>query len=152
MSSRFARPERLPRNRSYTRWAGLLTGLAMAAKPKSDPPEEAETFGRRLARLRKAAGYSQRALAEELGVSYRMLAYYEAQTEHAPAHLLPQLAAALGLSVDQLLGREAVSKRKSPENRRLLRKLKLVEKLPPRARQAVLEHIDALLGKHAISE
>lgn len=110
--------------------------------------QEAETFGKRLARLRKAAGYSQRSLADELGISYRVVAYYEAQTEHAPTHLLPALADALGISADQLLGREPVSPRKAPENRRLLRRLRLVEKLPPRARQAVLEHIDALAAKH----
>jgi len=107
-----------------------------------------ETFGQRLARLRKAAGYSQRSLAEELDVSYRVIAYYEAQTEHPPTHLLPALADALGITTDQLLGREPVSPRKAPENRRLLRRLRLVEKLPPRARQAVLEHIDALAAKH----
>lgn len=120
---------------------------AMAGRTAKTEKAE-EPFGKRMARLRKLAGYSQRALAEELGVSYRMVAYYEAQTTHIPAHLLPTLAEALGITVDQLLGREAVTPRKSPENRRLLRKLRLVEKLPPRARTAVIEHIDALLAKH----
>lgn len=109
---------------------------------------ETESFGKRLARLRKAAGYSQRSLADELGISYRVVAYYEAQTEHAPTHLLPALADALGITTDQLLGREPVSARKAPENRRLLRKLRLVEKLPPRARQAVLEHIEGLVTRY----
>ncbi len=105
-----------------------------------------------MARLRRLAGYSQRTLAQELGVSYRMVAYYEAQTAHIPAHLLPDLAEALGVTVDQLLGRETVSPRKMPENRRLLRKLRQVEKLPPRARHAVIEHIDALVAKHSVRE
>jgi transcriptional regulator with XRE-family HTH domain len=118
------------------------------ARTKKKEEEQREAFGKRLARLRKLAGYSQRTLAAELGISYRMVAYYEAQTEHAPAHLLPALAEALGITVDQLLGREAVSPRKSPQNRQLLRKLKQVEQLPPRARNAVLEHIDALVAKH----
>jgi len=107
-----------------------------------------ETFGRRLARLRKEAGYSQRSLAAEIGISNRMVAYYEAQTEHPPAHLLTPIADALSLSVDQLLGRAPVSKRKAPQNERLIRQLRQVEKLPPRARQSVLEHIDALVSKH----
>ena len=48
-----------------------------------------ESFGKRLARLRKAAGYSQRSLADELGISYRVVAYYEAQTEHAQLTFCP---------------------------------------------------------------
>ena len=71
--------------------------------PKRKLEPAPETFGRRLARLRKAAGYSQRALAAELGISQRMVAYYESQTEHPPTHLLPSLADALSLTTDQLL-------------------------------------------------
>jgi transcriptional regulator with XRE-family HTH domain len=109
---------------------------------------EGETFGRRLARLRKEAGYSQRALADEIGISYRMVAYYEAQTTHPPANLLPTIADALGITVDQLLGHRAVRAKKSPTNERLLRQLRQVEKLPPHARRSVLEHIDGLVAKY----
>ena len=77
-----------------------------------------------------------------------MVAYYESQSDHPPAHLLPALSDAFGVSLDQLLGREAVSPRKRPTNVRLMRKLQQVEKLPPRARNAILEHIDALVSKH----
>ena len=46
--------------------------------PKRKMPIEAEeTFGERLARLRRAAGYSLRELAAEVGISHRMLVYYE---------------------------------------------------------------------------
>lgn len=107
-----------------------------------------ETFGRRLARLRKEAGYSQRSLASEIGISNRMVAYYEAQTEHPPAHLLTPIADALGLTVDQLLGRTAIPKRKAPQNQRLIRQLRQVEKLPARARQSVIEHIEGLVAKY----
>lgn len=110
--------------------------------------EEEETFGQRLARLRKDAGYSQRSLAAEIGISQRMVAYYEAQGNRPPAQLLPTIADALGLTVDQLLGRKPVSARKAPENQRLLRELRKVEKLPPHARRSVLEHIDGLVTKY----
>lgn len=120
---------------------------AMAAKKKAPQPEP-ESFGRRLARIRKEAGYSQRSLAVEIGVSYRVIAYYEAQTAHPPTHLLPAIADALSLSVDQLLGRAPVSKRKAPQNERLIRQLRQVEKLPARARQSVIEHIEGLVAKY----
>jgi transcriptional regulator with XRE-family HTH domain len=118
------------------------------AMPKKSSDIEGETFGRRLARLRKEAGYSQRALAEEIGISYRMVAYYEAQTTHPPSGLLPTIADALGISVDQLLGHRPLRARKAPTNERLLRQLRQVEKLPPHARRSVLEHIDGLVAKY----
>lgn len=132
-----------PENDSYNR---LRENEAMPKK--NVPPVEGETFGRRLARLRKEAGYSQRALAEEIGISYRMVAYYEAQTTHPPASLLPAIADALGLTVDQLLGRRSIRPKKAPTNERLLRQLRQVEKLPPHARRSVLEHIDGLIAKY----
>ena len=63
-----------------------------------------ESFDERLARLRKAAGYTQKELGEELGISQRMVAYYESQTQHPPTKLMPALATALGVSADELLG------------------------------------------------
>jgi len=111
-----------------------------------------ESFGMRMARLRQMAGYSQRALAEELGISHRMVAYYEGETNRPPAHLLPAIAKALGVSVDQLLGLAVVSARKRPQNQRLVRTLLKVERLSPRSRRAVIDHINALwTNEHAMN-
>ena len=118
--------------------------------PKRKLEPAPETFGRRLARLRKAAGYSQRALAAELGISQRMVAYYESQTEHPPTHLLPSLADALSLTTDQLLGRETVSPRKAPKTQQLLRRLRTVESLPAAERRQVLHLIDALVERNLL--
>ena len=118
-------------------------------KRKLDPAPP-ETFGQRLARLRKAAGYSQRALAAELGISQRMLAYYESQTEHPPTHLLPAIAHALSQTADQLLGRDAVSARKAPRNQQLLRRLRRIEVLPASERRQVLHLIDALVERNTL--
>ena len=46
------------------------------------------SFGHRLATLRKAAGFTQQELADEIGASRRMIAYYEAESDHPPANLL----------------------------------------------------------------
>ncbi len=120
--------------------------------PKIDSPRtDSETFAQRLARLRKAAGYSQRALAAEIGISHRMVAYYEAQTTRPPVHVLPAIAETLGITADQLLGVNPVSARKAPQNERLLRQLRQVEKLPPRARHVVFETIQALVQKYGLA-
>lgn len=104
-----------------------------------------ETFGQRLARLRKAAGYSQRQFAPEVGISQRMLCYYEAQAEKPPAHLLPTIANALNITTDQLLGVGPIPKRQPPLNRLLLRKMRAIEALPPHEQRPLLKTIDTYL-------
>lgn len=54
--------------------------------------EDIAHFGERLAQLRKAAGYTQVELAQELGISQRMVAYYESPNANPPANLLPKIA------------------------------------------------------------
>ena len=68
--------------------------------------EKLAGFGERLARLRKAAGYTQVELAEEVGVSQRNIAYYEGQTQHPPTAILPELARALRVTTDERLFRD----------------------------------------------
>jgi transcriptional regulator with XRE-family HTH domain len=62
------------------------------------------SFGERLSELRRRVGLSQRGLAAELGISQRMVAYYEGQSDYQPAHLLAPLSELLGVSADELLG------------------------------------------------
>ncbi len=109
------------------------------------PVEGEETFGERLARLRKTAGYSLRELAAEVGVSHRMLVYYEKHAEHPPAHLLPQLARALGISTDQFLGVETVKPTGRARDNKLWRRFSQVEKLPPPTRKQIVQILDAFL-------
>lgn len=108
-----------------------------------------ETFGQRLARLRKEQGYSQRDLAAEIGISQRMLAYYEAQSEHPPTKLLPLLVAVLGASADELLGIRPPKQRRAPDQR-LWRRFKELEQLPPQQRRQLLQIIDAFLERERL--
>src|SRR5579863_360583 len=79
--------------------------------PRKIKSEAASGFGTRLALLRKAAGITQTAFAHEIGISQRMMAYYEGPTAHPPANLLPAMARVLGVSVDALLGVETSKRR-----------------------------------------
>ena len=107
-----------------------------------------EGFGTRLVELRKAAGYTQTELANELGVTRRMIAYYEGETEHPPANLLAGLAQALGVRIEELLGTEPLKKAargKKPVNSRLQRRLQQIEKLDAADKRQILQVIDTLL-------
>ena len=110
---------------------------------------EVETsFGQRLASLRKAAGFTQIELAAELGISQRMVAYYESPAATPPANLLPQIATALGVTIDEMFGRSAKRKLAKQEgDSRLRRRLLAIEKLDVAEKRQVLQVIDALIER-----
>jgi transcriptional regulator with XRE-family HTH domain len=98
-----------------------------------------------MARLRKARGLTQAQLAEHIGISRRMVAYYEGQAERPPAHVLDQLARTLHVSADHLLGRRpAAEEVQVPFDVRIWRRLRVVEKLSPTDRNAVIKYAEAL--------
>lgn len=107
--------------------------------------QEMEGFGPRLASLRKAAGYTQVEFAAEVAITQRMVAYYEAPDAQAPAHLLPQMATALGVSVDVLLGLAAPRSPKKIATNRLERRLLEIEKLDPKAKRQITQLLDSFI-------
>ncbi len=112
--------------------------------------KNSESFGKRIARLRQTAGYSQRELATDIGISQRMIAYYESKSQHPPTHILPIIAKALGVTADQLLGMEIEKKNASVRDNRLWRRFAQVEKLPPDRRRPVVQFLDAFLKSQKI--
>lgn len=104
-------------------------------------------FGARLAQLRKAAGYTQLELANEVGVSRRMIAYYEIQSDHPPSSLLPAIAKALRLTTDELLGAAPIKKVARPADSRLHRRLQQIEQLDPTEKRQALQLLDAFIER-----
>lgn len=105
-------------------------------------------FGERLASLRKAAGFTQVELATELGVSQRMVAYYESPQAAPPANLLPRIASVLGVSIDDLFGRDTKRRLvKQDGDSRLRRRLLAIEKLEPAEKRQVLQLLDAFIER-----
>jgi len=103
------------------------------------------SFGDRLASLRKAAGYTQVELAAEMGITQRMVAYYEAPNAQPPAHFLPQLAQTLGVSMDVLLGLAEPRWVKKIATNRLERRLLEIEKLDPKAKRQLTQLLDTFI-------
>ncbi len=114
--------------------------------PKSKHPI-AGGFGGRLAELRKAAGFTQQELADAIGVSRRMIAYYEVQSAHPPTTLLPAIARALEVTTDELLGSTPVKRSARPKDSRLHRRLQQLEQLDPGAKRQVLQLLDAFIER-----
>lgn len=102
------------------------------------------SFGKRLAMLRKAAGYTQQGLATVIKVTRRMIAYYEGETDYPPAALLPGLARALMVSVDELLGIVPIEETFKIDS--LLRqRMQRFSRLSKPNQQALLKVIDTFL-------
>jgi transcriptional regulator with XRE-family HTH domain len=95
----------------------------------------------------KAAGISQNALAAEIGISQRMMAYYESPAAHPPANLLPAITRSLGVSIDALLGVETAKRRTKAVDTRMQRRLQQLEKLDPADRRQLLQLLDAFIER-----
>ena len=112
---------------------------------------EVHGFGDRLAEIRKSRGLTQAELGAAVGVSNRVIAYYELESKQPPGAMLADLARALRVSVDELLGAKPIKDQTRPRTARLMKRLRRVEDLPPADQKAVLKYLDALLKSRAAS-
>lgn len=108
-------------------------------------PSTVKGFGKRLAELRRSAGITQVQLGESVGVSARVIAYYEGETDYPPAHLIEPFAKALGVSIDEILGMKASKEHAGKTSLRLMRRMRKIEELPPSQQKTLLRTIDTFL-------
>jgi transcriptional regulator with XRE-family HTH domain len=73
--------------------------------PKKVPPSS--PFGKRLVTARQARGLTQTQLAEMIGSTQRALSRYETIADYPPTAVVIELAKALKISADELLGLKA---------------------------------------------
>jgi transcriptional regulator with XRE-family HTH domain len=109
-----------------------------------------EPFGAKLARFRQAAGYSQRDLARETGISQRMIAYYEKQPQYPPMHVMTILSEALGIPPHELLKSEKPTD--TLEDVRLRRRLKQIEELEEEEKRRVIQLLDTFIEKYRLKQ
>ncbi|MCU5332006.1 helix-turn-helix domain-containing protein [Bacillus wiedmannii] len=76
-------------------------------------------IGLRLKSLRKKENLTQKQVAEKIGVSQRMIGYYESEERFPPHDVLTKLADCFSVSADYLLGRDVTDETKkhlTPKN------------------------------------
>jgi transcriptional regulator with XRE-family HTH domain len=109
------------------------------------------TFGQRLAKIRKTKGLTQKELGERVGVSQRIIHHYENKAEYPPAPKLIELAQALGMNVEELLGLTSNDGDSYQNiNPKLAKRLRLASTLPPHDLKSLVTFIDALLLKQQV--
>lgn len=119
--------------------------VTLPGSPTDVKERTLDGFGARLTALRQAKGLTQDELGAAVGISNRMIAYYERDGAQPPGAILVELARALGVSTDELLGVKPVRETLSPKTARLLKRLRRVEELPAADQRAVLKLVDAML-------
>ena len=124
----------------------------MARKPRSVAEKMRDAaLGLRLARLRKERGFTQVELAEKLAIAQPIVSDYERGRLRPHPDMLTRLASALQVSTDELLGLEQTDEAPIALNRRFLRRLQAVDRLPKRDQEALLRTIDAFLAARKAS-
>ena len=77
-----------------------------------------------------------------MGVTQRVMSYYESGRTRIPAEMLLRIADALKISVYEILGRAASNR--SPKNKKLWKVLEKLEAMPPHDQKVVIRYIDAV--------
>lgn len=104
-----------------------------------------ETFGQRIARLRKERGYTQVQLATKIGITQGLVSAYECGRLRLTADMVVRFAKALRVTTDQLLGtRQSRNNWKRPSVR-LVRRLEKIEALARHQQRTLLKTIDIFL-------
>ena len=104
-----------------------------------------ETVGQRLARLRRERGLTQAELAGRLGIAQPIVSDYERGELRLHGQLIVRLTEILGVSADELLGLTPTPAAGPQVQRRLVRRLRAIDRLPRRDQQALFRTIDAFL-------
>jgi transcriptional regulator with XRE-family HTH domain len=110
-------------------------------------------FGRRLFTVRRARGISQKELGEKVGLSLRMISYYERDENGPPVAVLKKIAAALNVSASYLLGESPLKTTVKDEIDPALKKpFEVLQSLPKKQQRTAVSMIDALAAKSKMEE
>jgi transcriptional regulator with XRE-family HTH domain len=121
-------------------------------RPAKDQIVSKPDVGQRLRALRTAQGMSQEKLAKLLGITQSNVSGLERGVRSLTIHQVAKLALALGSSTDELLlGTSSNGKGQGSDlrDRRFIRRLRKVDALPRRQRDALLLTIDTFLKASA---
>jgi transcriptional regulator with XRE-family HTH domain len=104
--------------------------------------------GARLLALRKAAGFTQIELAKLLDVSHANIAFWEWSDKPPRSEVLPAMARALGVSVEEILGERATLPRRAGPVGKLQKVFEQARSLPRREQELVAKFVATLVEQH----
>jgi len=108
-------------------------------------------IGQRLRALRQAQEMTQVQLARVLGTQQTAISQVELGNRGLTVQQVVKLAKALRVSTDAILGPRDGSQQGLPRDRKLLRRIRQIERLPRAEKQALLKAIDAFLKSSQVA-
>jgi transcriptional regulator with XRE-family HTH domain len=126
----------------------MMTAVEVLPVPpgrKYSGPIDEKTIGRRMRDARTRRGMTQVELAQKLGIDQSLISEYERGIVRLHGGLLVGIAKILKTSADELLGLEKPRDSGASTDRRLVRRLQTIDKLPKRDKQALIRNIDNVL-------
>ena len=124
---------------------GYVDGMK-AGRPTQRPRTP---FGERIAQARELAGMTQLQLAEKLGVSQEVIAYWERKPVALRAEQLAALADALNVTADYLLGRPTRQAAPKGPPGKLRQAFDKAHKLPRNQQNRIVEFVEAYVNQYA---
>jgi len=109
------------------------------------PSREAPPFGKRLAELRKERGFTQAELGERLGISIKMVDYYERRATNPSLEIITKAAGLFGITVADMLGELGRPRHRPGPPSRLEGQIERVRRLPRRQQEHIIKTLGALL-------
>ena len=108
------------------------------------------SFGAKVRAIRKKKGITQIEFANRVGVTQRVVSYYENDSKNPSIELVEKIAKALEVSVKSLLNfNEEIPEQASPI-RDVQKRLSLIPKLSREEQKYIAQTIDVLAAKHGI--
>ncbi len=104
-----------------------------------------ETIGKRLRELRKRRGLTQVEVAQKLGIQQALLSAYELGQVRIHGVLVAAFAELFKVSADEILALKPLKENGAFRDRRFIRRLEKIERLPKRAKQTLLKNLDMFL-------
>lgn len=106
---------------------------------------EDATLGERIARIRKARGYTQQELADRIGIIQVLVSDYERGKLRLTAEMAVRFARALEVTTDELLAMTQIASNGKKTSRKILRRLEQIDSLRPQQQAILLKTIDTFL-------
>jgi transcriptional regulator with XRE-family HTH domain len=109
---------------------------------------ERPTFGQRLHELRETAGLTQQQVADKLGMSQRAYSHWERRPVALRPDQLQNLAAALNLPVEELLGNGEHKKRGAGPVGKMRQLFEAASQLPRNQQEKVFAILEPFVAQH----
>jgi len=117
----------------------------LSRTPLRVPPVDGKAIGERLKDIRKRRGKTQTEVAEALDVDQSLISAYERGAVRPNAASLIALARLFRASADEILGLKEMKPDGVFTERRFIRRMERIARLPKRAKEALLKTIDTYL-------